>query len=78
MHSWKVFADRLRCEVGCEAQVEALLGDSLLRLQELVPDDFSLRHPPSIQVSAVKQIKQIAFQRKYSHQHASRACLDLL
>ena len=50
MHCWKVFADRLRCDVGCEAQVAAIMGDSLLRLQDLASDDFSFRHPPSIQV----------------------------
>jgi hypothetical protein len=26
------------------------MGDSLVRLQELAADDFSYRHPPSIQV----------------------------
>ena len=50
LHCWKVFADRMRCDVGSEAQVAALMGDSLLRLQDLAPDDFSFRHPPSIQV----------------------------
>lgn len=44
---------RWRCACCAVLQVKALLGDSYHTLNNLLCDDFSLRHPPSVQAAAL-------------------------
>ncbi|KAL4458727.1 hypothetical protein ABPG75_013592 [Micractinium tetrahymenae] len=57
VHCWKVFAERLECDVQDEAQVSALLADSLQRLHRLAlgqeHQQLCFTHAPSIQAAAV-------------------------